>query len=275
MRLHAVPLRAALTAAMLCAACAGGAPAAAEGIATDVRVERVRPAKEKLPTLRFLKENRDWIRARFDLLREKTLATGGAAAEIDARYLAYQRLLEDARAGADSTAAEAARQERLALLESITELGTLEARLDAIERLLGAQEIRLAELEEDFTGRQRTELLVLLRGAAASAERIVLTVADGSAHAVTLGEAQRQSLAAGGVMRVFQGYVEPREQIVEVRVEGAGWAAAAPGFMALAPVRDRLTLLEIDLSEAVPAEGGAGVRARTWLHETARPSQDG
>jgi hypothetical protein len=271
------PARARSAALVVLAALAFAAPAPPAGAeeGAEVRVERVKPDREKLPTLRFLKENKDWIRARFDLLREKAIGGAGDATEIDPRFLAYQRLLADVAAGGDSAATLAEKNERLALLASITELGTLEAQLDALERLLGAQTARLAELESDFTGRQRTELLVLLRGVPGSAERLVITVADGGTHTVPLGEAERQSLAAGGVMRVYQAFVEPREQIIEVRIEGAGWAAESAGYMALEPARDRLTLLEIDLTGTVPADGGAGVRARTWLHEAVSLSIDG
>src|SRR6185503_1095785 len=55
------------------------APASAQTV-TEVRVERVRPPREKHATLRFLKDNRDFIRGRFDLLRAEPRDGRGTAA---------------------------------------------------------------------------------------------------------------------------------------------------------------------------------------------------
>ena len=95
--------------------------------AVEVRVERVRPPRERYATLRFLKENRDFLRSRFDRLRETPTGHEAAAAPIDPRFLMYQHLLADVRTATDSlTAAEESRK-RQELFASVTDLGQLEA----------------------------------------------------------------------------------------------------------------------------------------------------
>src|SRR5262245_40860193 len=85
----------------------------------EVRVEAVRPQKPKFETLQFLKQNRDFIRARFDRLRQTPLE-GRDAGPIDPRFLAYSRMLTEILAAGDSiTVADEARQRQL-LLASIT-----------------------------------------------------------------------------------------------------------------------------------------------------------
>src|SRR5690242_20079556 len=61
--------------------------------ATEVKVERIKPKKEKLATLRFLKENRDFIRARYDQLQETPIAGRASAEDLDPRFLAYRAML--------------------------------------------------------------------------------------------------------------------------------------------------------------------------------------
>lgn len=251
-------------------------PASAQDPAVEVKIERVKPKNEKLPTLRFLKENRDFIRARFDLLREKVLDVRDEAQPVDPRFLAYREMLAAAMAAEDSAASLSEQQERTRLLASIRELGDLEDRIDALEALLDGQYGRLAALEADFTGRQRTELIVLVRGVPqAPAGEIVLAVDGAPARRVAIDAAQHAALADGGVMQVFHAAIEPREQTLELRIGGEAWRVAPPGWLTLTPERDRLTLLEIDLSGAAPADGGAGVHARAWRHLPAPPSADG
>jgi len=263
-----------LLAAGTCAA--APAPLRAQEAPVEVRVERVKPKKEKLPTLRFLKENRDFIRQRFDLLREKPLEVHAGAEPVDPRFLAYREMLAAASAAGDSAAILAERDERTRLLASIRDLASLEDRLDALERLLDGQHARLAEIEADFTGRQRTELIVLVRGVpGAPAEGLTLAIDGAAARQVALEPGERTALADGGVMQVFHACVEPREQTVELRIGGAAWNAAPAGYLTLTPERDRLTLLEIDLSGAAPADGGAGVHVRAWRHAPIEPSTGG
>lgn len=241
--------------------------------ATEVKVETVKPAREKHSTLRFLKENRDFIRARFDLLRERPLERHGGADALDPRFLAYQAMLSEILAAEDSLAVADDAERRRELLESIRDLGDLETRLDLLERLLAEQRERLAALQEDFTGRQRTALVVVLSGfpAAADPETLSITVADAATVVVALHPEERDALRRGGVVQVFHGFVEPREQVIGIDLAGAGWPSGHPGYVTLVPPRDKLTFLEIDLSNAIPHAGTPSVRASTWLHDSDIP----
>ena len=237
---------------------------------TEVKVERVRPKRDQLPTLQFLKQNRDFIRARFDLLRTSARERRGGAAEIDPRYLAYSRMLAEILAAGDSIAAGDDARQRLELLASVTELGRLEAQLDLMDRTLADQRARLGILQEDFTGHQQTALIVVVSGypKGAAIESLAVALEDGGRVAVTLSAEQREALQRGGVLQVFHGFVEPRQQTVEVSLAGAGWPSGDVGYVPLDPARNRITLLRLDLSGAQPGAGASSIEARTWLHET-------
>jgi hypothetical protein len=237
-----------------------------------VRIERVKPARPDRPTLRFLKANRDFIRGRYDAL--KTVPAGDARAEsIDPRYLGYARLLAAAQSGLDSAAAVDAARRRLELMASITELGKLETQLDQMDHLLAAQRDRLGVLETDFTGRQQTALVVVLRGqpSGGTVSDVAIALEDGTRLTVTLDDAQREALSHGGVVELFHGFVEPREQAIEVSVHGGGWPENDTGWITLDPARDHLTFLALDLEHVRPERGVAAVPASTWLHEPAVP----
>lgn len=244
--------------------------------AAEVRVERVRPAKDKLSTLRFLKENKAFIRARYDLLRQRQLEHRGDASAIDPRFLDYQRMLSGVLAAGDSVSAAGDLRERQQLLASINDLGQIESRLDQMERLLAEQRGRLGILQEDFTGHQKTALLMVLRGhsAAGTPERIQVRLDDGDTVSVALAPEQRQSLEQGGVVQIFHGFVEPREQVFEVALAGGGFVSNEPGFLTLEPQRDRLTFLELDLSSLAAGQGPGGIRARAWLRDSGLPRGD-
>jgi len=252
-------------------------PIAGAQTETEVVVERARPQREKHSTLQFLKQNRDFIRYRYDRLRQKMVAGRGDAGPIDPRYLAYSRMLAGVLAANDSiAAADDSRQSQL-LLASITDLGGLEAQLDQMDRTLAEQRNRLGILQEDFTGHQETALIVVLSGdpGQAALDSFTFTLEDGAKVEVAVTEEQRESLRHGGALQVFHGFVEPREQVFEVAFGGAGWPAGDAGFVTLAPERNRITLLRLDLTGARPAGGAAGVRARTWLHDTGPAPRDG
>lgn len=254
-------------------------PEAAAGSATpvEVRVERVKPMRDKHPTLRFLRENRDFIRARFDRLREKPLERKGETTAIDPRFLAYAQMLAALDAGRDSLlASEEARSRRL-LFESVGQLAELEAQLDQMELQLDVQRGRLAVLERDFTGDQKTELMVVLTGLpeAALVSAVTLELEDGGVLSLPLSDPQRESLRQGGMVEIFHGFVEPRAQVVRVGVAGASWPSGDSGYMKLEPARDRLNLLRLDLSTLSPEPGAPGIGASTWVHTTSSLSIDG
>jgi hypothetical protein len=237
---------------------------------TEVKVERVRPQREKHPTFRFLKENRDWLRARLDLLRAKSVERKGGGEEIDPRFLAYQKLLAEARTSLDSVSTAEDLRRRRDLLASINDLGTLESELDMMDRQLAAQRQRLGILQDDFTGRQRTALVVVLSGYPRdiAVSQIAITLDDSSTQTIPITAEQRQALRFGGIVQVFHEFVEPREQIVQVAMIGDVWPSGEKGYVTLEPARDRITFLRLDLSGVRVDRGAAGIQASTWLHDT-------
>jgi len=237
---------------------------------TTVEVERERPVREKLPTLRFLRANRDFIRARFDRLRETSRVSRAGAGNVDPRFLEYRRLLTEIAAGKDSVTVNSDARERQSVFTSVEDLAALERELDMMEQLLNQQRTRLGYLQADFAGRQRTELdLVITGGAlAGQVDSVRVTLEDGTSVASSLTETQRGSIQHGGALEVFRGLVEPRPQVIEIALMGEGWSGTGHGFVTIEPVRDRLTFLKLDLSQASPKLGIGSLAASTWLLET-------
>jgi len=249
---------------------AGAVPserAPAPATVTTVVVERDRPVREKLPTLQFLRANRDFIRARFDRLHSEPRVARAGAADLDPRFLEYRRLLAEIAAGKDSVTLASDAREREGVFTSVEDLAGLERELDQMERLLDAQRTRLGLLQADFAGRQRTELDVVLTGGplAGRVDSVRVTLEDGTSVASTITETQRGSLVHGGALEVFRGLAEPREQVIEITLMGEGWTGTGHGFVTLEPARDRLTFLKLDLSQARPAVGIGSLAASTWL----------
>lgn len=239
-------------------AAAAGEP---DGVPTEVRVQRVKPDRPKLPTLRFLGANRDYLRAELDRLRVQNVRVRGEAAAIDPRFLRYGEMVAAAHAAGDSAAvADSARAGR-ELFASVTELGGLEGELDLLDRALARQRDRLGVLQADYAGDQRTSLAVVLSGWPGDAAPKALTFAleDGTQEAVSLSPEQCDALRAGGAVQVLHRLVEPRDQVFAVAF-GDG---AAPGWLQLEPARDRLNLLRLDLSR-LAAGDAASVAATTW-----------
>ncbi|NOT32931.1 MAG: hypothetical protein HOP12_02040 [Candidatus Eisenbacteria bacterium] len=237
------------------------------GVPLTVEVDRIKPQKLKLPMLRFLKENRDFIRAQFDLLRQKPLEGEGLAADVDPRFLEWGQMLARILADRDSVSLADNERQRRELFASITELGQLEGQLDQMERLLAEQRGRLQRLQDDFTGDQRTALVVVLSGypQGIPVSGVTVTLEDGARLTVPLTESQRTSLQQGGVVQVFHGFVEPREQVIQIAL-GAEAVDGSIGYVSLEPVRDRLTFLRLDLSTVRPDQGAPSIEATTWLH---------
>jgi hypothetical protein len=166
---------------------------------TDVKIERIRPERPKYETMKFLRENRDFIRARYDALREKPIQRKLEPREIDPRFLAYQQLLAQVRAADDSLARQEEARRRIELLQSITQLGDLESQLDVMDTLLFAQRQRLGVLQADFVGDQRTALMVVASGwpANGAVTETQLTIDDGSKLTIPSPRATRRLRTAG------------------------------------------------------------------------------
>jgi hypothetical protein len=256
-----------------------GVPAAPEAGTKPVavRVERLRPSREALPTLRFLKTNRDFFRSRLDQLREAPLTQGDDARAIDPRFLAYRTMMNEALAASDTLGAAASEREHHQLLASVSEFSRLESELDMMERVLAGQGTRLTALQADFTGRQRTALAIVVSGYPQGADLSTLTLRfdDGSTREAAITPAEREALAHGGVLELFHGLVEPREQVLEVALAGEGLASAEPGFVSLDPTCDRLMFLRFDLSPVRLASGAPAMVASTWLLDDALSANGG
>lgn len=262
-----IPLAMFLACVPLPAAAAAGAVAPGP---VEVRVERARPERPSRPTFRFLRDHLDFLRGRLDRLRERTVAARGRPGEIDPRFLAYGELMAQATAARDSVGAAAEAASRHGLLASVTALGGLEAELDLLERQLASQAVRLAALERDFAGRQETELVVVVSGAGAKALPAGVTVAleQGPPAAMVLGGADHDALRRGGVVQLFHGRVEPREQVLELGVDGVR------GYVSLDPVRDRRTILRIDLAGFAAGRGAESLRATVWCDDAGAVAVD-
>jgi hypothetical protein len=245
-----------------------GTPVMAESPAGEpVKVERIKTKKEKHETLRFLKANLDFIRSEIDRLRESAVDRDDEAVALDPRFLALQDMLSQIIAARDSIASESEEVKAREFLASVTELGELEGQLDLMESLLEEQTGRLARLQEDFTGRQRTALMVLVTGwpATGSLSPIQLIEEDGSTTTIELTSAQRTSLEQGGLAEIYYEFVEPREQVLEIRLGSGDPAASAPGYITLDPERDRITFLELDLGGLTAGSGVDGLAASRWV----------
>lgn len=256
---------------LLATVAAAPAPAVAEpaaGVPTEVRVQRVKPDRPKLPTLRFLGANRDYLRAELDRLRVSSVRVRGLAAAIDPRFLRFGEMVAAAHAAGDSAAAADSARAGRELFASVTELGGLEDELDLLDRALARQRERLGVLQADFAGEQRTSLAVVLSGWPGDAAPAAMSLAfeDGTTEAVSLSPEQRDALRAGGAVQVLHRLVEPREQLFAV----AFGDAAAPGWLQLEPARDRVNLLRLDLSR-LAAGDAASIAATAWTLDDRAP----
>jgi len=245
------------------------APAGASPTNIPVKVERIKPKKEKLPSLRFLKENRDFFRGRMDVIRLVPHEVDGDVVAMEERFLVYQNMLANLVAARDTLAWEQIQADQRAFLASVTELGDVEAQLDLLEQLLADQETRLWELEEDFLGRQETALIILVRGVSSDDLPKTIHLVDGYGEPVDteLTPEQRQSLVEGGILQIFHDFVEPRAQTWEVSLTGGSWTNENTSFLSFEPARNQLTFLQLDLAAARPDDGAASIRTSAWVHD--------
>lgn len=225
-------------------------PRAAADSADTWAVKRADHDDPKLATLRFLEDNRDFFRARLDALLLVVDRRALDARDLDPRFLRWREMLAEVRAARDSAAAGTDRIVQHDLLESVSGIKDLEWEMDSMEALLDAQHERLGVLEQDFAGRQRTALVLVLSGVPAGGAPRSVTVADldGPTWQVDLTEAARSSLIQGGATQVLHELLEPRQHTLSLSLAGDGWASTTPIDIPLDPERDRLTFLEVDVS---------------------------
>jgi len=113
--------------------------AAEQNASEVVEVKRAEVKDPKHSSLRFLRDNRNFLRAQLDQLRLQTTRTSADALPLDARYLRLKEMSAEIAAARDAAAAESLLTAQRNLLESVTQLGELEMELNAIEELLALQ----------------------------------------------------------------------------------------------------------------------------------------
>jgi hypothetical protein len=227
-----------------------------------IEIQRVKPEQPQKPTLRFLHENLEFLRARLDPLREVREIETQRMGELDPallRYLALGRSLaadEQRRAQLEANGAD-----REALLESVRAIAAFEQELDRISALLDSAAVRVGILEEDFLQRQETVLLCLVRGGNSGLpDQITLRSEDGRSANLVIDASDARVLQNGGMVQIWHDFLEPRKQTLQLSL-GSSTRGTDIGYMQLDPGRDRLNVLEIDLSQGVGL-----AQASVWWH---------
>lgn len=260
----AVAAASALAGAGIASAGSGAAPVAAE--TRRVEVKRHRAEAPDRPHLVFLKENRVFLRAELDRLRQLVKVTReGQGDLLDPRLLRLRELAAEAAAAGDTLGAAEAALAARRRLEHVEEIAGLEARLAGLEGQLAAQAGRLASVEADYLGEQRTALVVVVGGFAGRTAPAAVVLAEGErSWRVEFTPPQRLALEQGGVAQVHHAHVEPRAHEFSLAFEGDGWQGTPPAVVSVETPRDRLTFLEFDLGGAAAGDGAGGPTAVVW-----------
>jgi len=242
------------------------APNDTTSVVESIEVKRADSKEPKHESLKFLKDNRVFIRAQIDLLRVQTTRTQAErAAIIDSRYLALKEMSAAIAAARDTVSADSMLTAQRRLMASVTELGELERQIARVEALLADHRTRLIAIEGDFLGHQETALVIVLRGFTGKhAPTTVVIAEEGEVVRVELTPEQRTSLEQGGVAQVYHQFVEPRAHVFDVGFEGEGWPAASTLPVTVDAVRDRLTFLSLDLSRLDPSGEAMGLLTDVW-----------
>jgi len=217
----------------------------------EIAVEKADYDRLDEETLRFLRENRDFLRAQLDRLRQLRVEVDRSPLELSARDLLLRELMAEIDAGEDSLAYEKSLLARQELMQSVGELEGLEDQLDRLQTLLDQQADRLMRIEADYADRQRTALLIYVQNFPSdSAPAGIILEDEGSTRwRIELDSAQQEALRAGGAAQLLHEFVEPREQTYSIRFVGGGFDEQPARELHVAPVRDRLNLLSIDLAQ--------------------------
>lgn len=232
----------------------------------SVEVKRAKDKAPKHPTLRFLHDNRVFLRAQLDRLRMQTKLSRNESAEIlDERMLMLKEMAAAIAAARDTVETERRYASERELLESVTELGALENQLALMEHVLDEQRQRLLVLEQDFLGHQETALVVLVKGLLGkNAPQAIVISQEEEVVTIDLDPEQRRSLEQGGIAQVYHEFVEPREHVITVAFVGDRWTQVAPVEVSVETARDRLTFLELDLRELDRDRDAAGLLTTVW-----------
>ncbi len=244
-----------------------GAQSAADTTAVEtIEVKRADTKAPKHSSLKFLKDNRVFIRAQLDLLKVQTTRTRVDQAQLlDQRYLQLKQMSAAIAAARDTVSAESLMTAQRQLMRSVTQLGELEMQLASMERLLADHRSRVIAIENDFLGHQETALVIVMRGfSGKSAPATIVISEDEDVVRVELTPEQRASLEQGGIAQVYHEFVEPREHTIVVSFEGNGWPAGASLPVTFDTARDRLTFLGLDISRLDPNHEAMGLLTDVW-----------
>ncbi len=245
---------------------AAQAPNDTTSVVESIEVKRAETKEPKHDSLKFLKDNRVFIRAQIDLLRVQTTRTQAERAQIvDPRYLTLKEMSGAIAAARDTVSADSMLTAQRRLMASVTELGELERQMARVEALLADHRTRLIAIEGDFLGHQETALVILMRGFAGKRVPATIVIAEeGEVARVDLTPEQRASLEQGGIAQIYHQFVEPRSHVFNVSFEGNGWPAASTLPVTVDAVRDRLTFLSLDLSRLDPGREAMGLLTDVW-----------
>jgi hypothetical protein len=130
-----------------------------------------------------------------------------------------------------------------------------------MDSLLVDQRTRLLWLEKDFIGHQETALVIVIRGLPAHDLPTGISIAEeGDVTHVALTDADRASLAKGGIAQIYHEFVEPRTHALQVKLEGGAWDTRPASVVTLEATRDHLTFLQLDLGNSEQA----ALNSRVW-----------
>ncbi len=246
-------------------AAAGDDPETGTVVETN-EVKRAKHKEAKHESLRFLRDNRVFIRAQLDRLRlQTTLVRTDDAKVLDERYLRLKEMSEAIAAARDTVRARQRLASERELLESVTELAKLEAELAEMEKLLADQRQRLLLLEEDFLGHQQTALVVVVKGLTGKdVPASIIFAEDNDIVRFDLTDEQRTSLGSGGIAQIYHEFVEPREHVYQVSFAGASWNEASALTVPVEAMRNRLTFLELDLTRLDRNANAHGLETNIW-----------
>jgi hypothetical protein len=264
---HGIALGIALAASTAARADApASSPAPADSVIETLEVKRAEIKAPEHASLRFLKDNRVFLRSQLDRLRTQVTREHTTGAQmLDARYLKLKEMSAAIAAAQDTIGGEQALAAQRSLLARVTELGELEATLDLMDSLLVDQRARMLWLEQDFLGHQETALVIVVRGLPAGDVPTGISIAEtGEISQTPLSDEQRASLARGGIAQIYHEFVEPRDHALEVRLHGGAWDTVPAPVVTLNAARDRLTFLELDLSGLDREHASRGPVTRVW-----------
>lgn len=247
-------------------------PAVAPG--APIRFQKEKPDRTKRPTLVFLRENLDFLRAQIDGIYWNEEARGDTE-PIDPRWLGYLEMESDLTAADARLAGEDAALAQRRLLESVSELVAVDERLGELSDLLAAHEGRLAQLRSDYVADHVTSLVVLAQGVPRfPLDGLRLRREDGRETVLPLDAGLRTVLENGGVVELDHEFIEPRAQWLELVLPASSGHDGASVWFEVRPERDHLHFVQLDLTSFDLSAAPDAWRAESWSRPSALGSGD-